>query len=852
MRRPHSSPRALTTALVVYDAALLVAVFYAPIAWGAFNTGGQTLIAVCVAVAALAAVVARWSQRKAPAVIPNAIHLPALVFLAISAISAIFGVSRHAGAIEMARLASGALLFALVANRAVLPLAPAKPVAIAVGASAVILLFVRVAGENDIALGALFDPTTYVQSLVGVGAALRLFALLALAGVVWVIIGDRGKERPIRWYLSALITSAAFAVATNGLREKLLAASILKNKSWQIFSTFFNPNPLGGFLAMGFFLALAAALADRLPWRRLVWGAAALLMLGAIAPTYSKGAIISLAVASVVFIVMAAGASVHRARNLRLVAALALVAIVAVCALLYASPPIRDRVTGALGPRSASNMFRILAWEGTARMAAAHPLLGVGPGGFKFAFMEHAVGGYVEAAHQNYLQVAGEQGFLGLAAFLWLIGAIIFTGRRALARAPDFAGRILVIGPLAALTVVLVHSFLDYDLYIGAIGLTFWLIAGLIAHYSHDRQPPEVSLPPEPLPQGKRKGPRQPAPRVVTVEQGVHTLRWPISGAGRAVVMVAFALGLCLTTVPPLRNALAQNAMQAGDASYMAGLNAYDARDFATMRNYLDTAFDDFRRATEFDPGWAAAWERYGVILGTMGRGKEGEDAVRRATVLEPTSFQPYMSLARLYSEQASQETGSGATRRGLYEKAVEAYRQSLARYPSNTRARRRLATTYQQLGETQKALDAYVRMELVENSDYNKYRALGDIDVDTEYAYAHYQLGRAEAARYLAGGDRKALAQAMLEFNAALGVVTAYQTQGKQMDEMFRMVGQPRENRSGELQMLEGRTRFRLAALYQRTGDKIAAAREVNQALTLYPGVADAVRREDGGLPEG
>jgi tetratricopeptide (TPR) repeat protein len=399
--------------------------------------------------------------------------------------------------------------------------------------------------------------------------------------------------------------------------------------------------------------------------------------------------------------------------------------------------------------------------------------------------------------------------------------------------------------------VELVHSFLDYDLYIGAIGLTFWLIAGLIGHSAHDRRPPELELPPEPLPQRKKRGPRQPAPKVVTIEQGVHALSWPASGAGRAVVMVVFALGLCLTITPPLRNALAQNAMQAGDASYMAGLGAYDANDFMSMRNHFDTAFDDFRRATEFDPGWAAAWERYGVIMGTMGRGQEGEDAVRRASLLERTNFQPYMSMGRLYSEQASQETGSEATRQGLYEKAAEAYRQSLVRYPTNTRALRRLGTTYQQLGDMKSALDIYRRMERVENSDYNKYRALGDIDVDTEYAYAHYQLGRAAAAEYAARADRKALGEAMREFSAALGVVAAYQSQGKQMDEMFRLVGQPRENRSGDLQMLEGRTRFRLAALYQKAGDSIAAAKEVDRALTFYPGVADAVRREDGGQPE-
>jgi tetratricopeptide (TPR) repeat protein len=334
-------------------------------------------------------------------------------------------------------------------------------------------------------------------------------------------------------------------------------------------------------------------------------------------------------------------------------------------------------------------------------------------------------------------------------------------------------------------------------------------------------------------------------------EQGVHPLFWPAAPAARVVLVATFALLLCLTVSAPLRNALAQNALGFGDGAYAAGLSAFEQGDFTAMRNYFDTAFDDFRRMTEVDPGWSAAWERYGVILGTMGRTKEGEEAVRRAIALEPTSFQPYMSLAqRIYAEQGSQATSS-ADRQASYAKAAEAYRQALLRYPNNTRALRRLGAAYQQVGDTRNALAIYRRMEQVETSDYNKYRALADIDVDTEYAYAHYQLGRAAAGEYSTTGRRQAFDEAVREFSAALAVITAYQTGGgKRMDEMFKLVGQPRENRSGELQELEGRTRFRLSALYQRAGDQPAAAREADQALKLYPDVSRAVRTEDGGRP--
>ena len=849
MKGTPAATRAVATAIAVHDAALIVAIFYAPIMWGAFNAGGQAFSAVLIAIATLAALFLRWSQGKGPAVIPNAIHLPVLIFIAVSAVSAILGVSLHAGAIEWARIASGALLFALVANRAVLPLPRPGPVATIVACSAVIVLFLRVAGETDVDLTALFDPTTYSQLVAGAGGGVRLLALASTAALVGVILRDQEKPRPVRWYVFAVLLSGALVVAANGIREKILAAGLMQNQTWNIFSTFFNPNPLGGFLGMSFYIALAAALADRLLWRRILWAGCALLLGAAIIPTSSKGAEVSFAVAAVVFIVLAAGATAGRKRNLRIIAALAVLGIAGSAFAIYRVPSVRSRVADAFGPRNTSNMFRILAWEGTARMALANPVLGVGPGGFKYAFMKYAVGGYTEAAHQNYLQVAAEQGFIGLAAFLWIIGAAIFTARRALARASDFGGRIVIIGILSSLVVLLVHSFLDYDLYIGAIGLMFWLLLGLIAYDAYQPAPqpePQQAQPPK----SRRRAGRSAVPSPAPSQAGLHQLPWPPAPAGRAAVAVLFLLGLYLTTSPPLRNALGQNAMKFGDGAYAAAIGAFDRRDAVAMRNYFDIAYEDFRRATEYDPGWAAAWERYGLILGTMARANEGGEAIRKAIALEPTNFQPYTTLARLYYEQADQGQPSEAERQALYQKAAEAYRQSLDRFPNNTRVLRRLGTTYQQLGDTENALAIYRRMTQVENSAFNKYRALSDIDVDTEYAYAHYQLGRAAAEMHRASGSRDALDQAIREFRAALDVVVAYQTRGKQMDEMFRMVGQPRENRSGELRMLESRARYRLAALYDKTSDTAAAARERAQAIDAYPDVAQAVLKEDAGRP--
>ena len=854
MKSSSPAPRAISATVAIHDAALLIAIFYAPIMWGAFNAGGLAFSAVLIVVAALAAIVIRWSQGKSPAVIPNTIHLPVLAFVAVSAVSALFAVSIHSSAIEWARIASGALLFALVANRAVLPLPRPKPVAIIVACSAVLVLFIRVAGESDIDLTALFDPATYLPSLSGVGVMLRVLAVASLAALVGVILLDREKPRPVRWYVTALLFSGALVVAANGIREKLLAGSMLHNESWNIFSTFFNPNPLAGFLAMSFYIALAAAIADRLLWRRILWAGCALALAAAIIPTSSKGGEVSFAVAAVVFGILAAGAAANRARNLRVIAILVVLAVLVGAIAIYRVPSIRSHVASAFGSGNTSNKFRILAWEGTARMAFAHPILGVGPGGFKFAFMRYAVGGYTEAAHENYLQIAAEQGFVGLAAFLWIIAAAILTARRALARAPDFGRRVLVIGALSSLVVFLAHSFLDYDYYIGAVGLVFWFLLGLIVHYAYDEPASQPQAQPAEAPKTKRRAGQsaQPAP-APSPEIGFRQLPWPSTPAGRAAVAAGILLCLCFVVAPPVRGALGENALRFGDGAYAAAISAHGNGDPASMRNYFDSAYENFKRATELDPGWSAAWERYGVMLSAMGRADEGEEAIKKAIALEPTNFQPHLSLARLYYEQADSPQSNGqldSRQQDLYRKAAEAYTQSLARYPNNTRALRRLGAVYQQLGDTENALRTYRKMEQVEGTDYNKYRALADIDVDTEYAYAHYQLGRAAVKDYTKHARRESLMDAANEFKATIGVVSAYQTTGKKIDEMFRMVGQPRENRDAEMRVLEARSRYRLADIYAKLGDAPSAAAERAKALSFLPDVAQAILTEDAGKP--
>ncbi len=135
-------------------------------------------------------------------------------------------------------------------------------------------------------------------------------------------------------------------------------------------------------------------------------------------------------------LVMAAATVIGLARGswrARAVAGLAVVACGAV--LLAASPNGRSRMTHALDEIVSVDQstegtqvgLRIVMWRNALRMIEAHPILGVGTGGFLEGYrpLVRGVAGWrgseTDDPHNQYLKIWGEQGLLGIGTFLLLI-----------------------------------------------------------------------------------------------------------------------------------------------------------------------------------------------------------------------------------------------------------------------------------------------------------------------------------------------------------------------------------------------------------------------------------------------
>jgi hypothetical protein len=223
---------------------------------------------------------------------------------------------------------------------------------------------------------------------------------------------------------------------------------------FRVNSLFWDPSIYGRYLVVGILVSLPALLLKPNLSGRQAAGVAAL-----IAAT-SVGLFLSFSQSS--FVALAAGVLVAAAaalgRRAALVAAAAAVVALGVMAFGFSS------VRHDLVEHSRSGINRVtrgraeLVSQGT-RIALAHPVSGVGLGGFREAYAKRAgfTGRKLKAAasHTTPVTVAAEEGLVGLALFAWLLGAAFVATLRRLGY--GFTSRIsLAIG--LVLVAIAVHS----------------------------------------------------------------------------------------------------------------------------------------------------------------------------------------------------------------------------------------------------------------------------------------------------------------------------------------------------------------------------------------------------------
>lgn len=217
----------------------------------------------------------------------------------------------------------------------------------------------------------------------------------------------------------------------------------------RMFSTWFDPNFLGGFFVfiLSFILAFALFVKRRRD-KILLFGLGGVLIF-ALVFTYSRGAFLALVVT--IFLL-----GILKSRKLLVIGFIALLLLVAFSARLQV------RLAGATRLDETAR-YRITSWLNTLTVAQNNLFLGVGFNAFRYSQLEY---GTIKAmpSHSDFgsdsslLTILVTTGIVGLVSYLWLLGTMFYISWRAYHKSRGSLQGALGLGMFVALSGLLIHS----------------------------------------------------------------------------------------------------------------------------------------------------------------------------------------------------------------------------------------------------------------------------------------------------------------------------------------------------------------------------------------------------------
>lgn len=269
------------------------------------------------------------------------------------------------------------------------------------------------------------------------GLSLLAFSGLAMASVAWSVNPDVTRATGIELLKLTAIYLTIINVITTPKRMAVMAgamvlASIVTSIgviNWyragvdmvegfrsRWVGVYADPNHMAMDIGVVVPLAVAFLARKESKWfMRVACAVAAVLAVMAIVLSHSRGGFIGLSVAMTVWAI----------REKRRLQSIAVGGVLALGLVLFAPQSFWERnETVATFHEDASAMGRVYAWQVASRISLDKPLLGVGAGSFRYAWPFYAPPEAKRAyvAHNIFLDVIGETGFIGLLFFLVFAG----------------------------------------------------------------------------------------------------------------------------------------------------------------------------------------------------------------------------------------------------------------------------------------------------------------------------------------------------------------------------------------------------------------------------------------------
>ncbi|MCS7223830.1 MAG: O-antigen ligase family protein [Armatimonadetes bacterium] len=515
-------------------------------------------------------------------------------------------------------------------------------------------------------------------------ASLTEISRWAVFAVVTVLVRRLSQTTPVPLIIALSLFLSGFLPSLWEMRTYLETAAV--DPRWRVFGPFVHPNLFANYLLMILPVATALVLYKPFSWR-LPFVVGTALVLICLFLTGSKGAFLSLGLVGFSTVLFWLARTKGEASGKKRVLFYSSLTLLALGALMFALPPIRERLEQVLSGQVHSWMFRIWVWKSSVLAIADSPLLGHGPGTFEWVYPRYAEVGFTRHAHNGFLQLAMD---CGLPALLLLL--VFFA--RSLVGALRFAlegnARYLQLGAAIGVLACLLHNLTETAWLATANLLALGVLCGLAQTGERERA---VSW-----------APKAAAP----VGVGLTLLGLFILG----VTVGQWISSPSDTFWNPYRQKAVLERAERWDP-----LNAvYPARRAVILRglwevsghnDYLQDGIKAINRALLLQPIRSGNYKIKAAFLSEMGREGEAAKALNRAIRVNPLDTEAYWKLAELYRQQGKQKL---ALR--LYQKIYQMSQGPMGRYrpldfwsdPYLSAAKIALARHWQVAGQKKKA----------------------------------------------------------------------------------------------------------------------------------------------------
>jgi O-antigen ligase len=314
----------------------------------------------------------------------------------------------------------------------------------------------------------------------------RFFALQMLALTAWLALLYRyaSSEHRVRvlvyTILAIAVASAIFGILRQATQHQTGFVLPLLRQG-QGYGQFVNKNHFAYLMEIAFGLGIGLAIGKR--ERLLMYFALLLPIWTALVLSNSRGGILAMLVQIVSAALLLSWRSLSA---LRVVLLVVLVAGVLFGTLWVGGDRLASNfgnATRELNPVEDAGVSRNEIWRATLKMFAAHPIAGVGLGGYWIGITAyHDASGLMtpQEAHNDYLELLSSGGLIGLAIGVWFVVTLIREARR------NFDDGYLRLGAILGITGVAAHSLVDFGLHIFINAIVFLVLIVIATHRSNN------------------------------------------------------------------------------------------------------------------------------------------------------------------------------------------------------------------------------------------------------------------------------------------------------------------------------------------------------------------------------